>query len=90
MTYELLEEANNLYKEIEHLDSMLNLFTTRSLYDDDRHHVILQRVDDPHDRIHFGTDKLYISDDLACAMFDVVYAEKEKLEREFSKLGENY
>ena len=91
MTYELLEEANKLYEEIEHCDSLLRLFTTRSAFDDDYHQVILQRVDDSQgNTLRFGTKPMAISKELACIMYDIIYTEKERLEKEFGKLGENY
>lgn len=86
MTYELREKTNELYEEIEHYNSLLSLFTTRSMFDDDYHEVILQRVNDPHDRSCFGTEPMSISKELACIMYDAVCAEKEKLEKEFAKL----
>lgn len=89
MTYELLEKAEELYSEIEHYNSLLSLFTTNSPWDDDYHLVILQRVDNPLDRTHFGTEPMDISQGLAGALYDVVYAEKERLEKEFEELGEN-
>lgn len=86
MTYELFEKANELCADIEHYRSLLSLFTIYSRFDENEHQVILQRLDDPHDRTHFGTDKMYISSELARALYEVVYTEMEKLEKEFAKL----
>lgn len=89
MTYELLEEANELHEGIKHCDSLLSLFTTRLTPDDDYHRVILQRVNDPYDYIPLATDALSVSEELARIMYNAVYAEKEKLIKKFAELGEN-
>lgn len=86
MTYELFEKAKELYDNIEHYNSLLDWLTTKAISNDKCHQVALLRVNDPNSSIHFGADPICFSKELACVIYDAIYAEKEKLEKEFAKL----